>query len=129
MYESSFAGSAMVGSMFDAVIGLNWSTHGPQHRYIKQLKVRTGAYEFAEDNVLGCCIVANDTLGVYFEFHGTSTEGSHLQASAGKEERDDEIMRLHEEGHSTRSISDQVDLGKSRVSEIIKTYKSVRPLE
>ena len=123
------AGSAMVGNMFDAVIGLNWSTHGPQHRYIKQLKVRTGAYEFAEDNVLGCCIVANDTLGVYFEFHGTSTEGSHLQASAGREERDEEIMRLHEEGHSTRSIANQVGLGKSRVSDIIKSKKGVRPLE
>ena len=123
------AGSAMVGNMFDAVLGLNWSSNGPQHRYIKQLKVRTGAYQFAEDSVLGCCIVANDTLGVYFEFHGTSTEGSHLQASAGREERDQEIMRLHEGGHSTRFISDQVGLGKSRVSEIIMKYKSVRPLE
>lgn len=119
----------MVGNMFDAVIGLNWSSHGPQHRYIKQLKVRTGAYEFAEDNVLGCCIVANDTLGVYFEFHGTSTEGSHLQALADKKERDEEIMRLHDAGHSHRDISAIVGIGKSRVGEIIKKYKSVRPLE
>lgn len=123
------AGSAMVGNMFDAVIGLNWSSHGPQHRYIKQLKVRTGAYEFAEDNVLGCCIVANDTLGVYFEFHGTSTEGSHLQALADNRERDEEIIRLHEGGQSHRDISAIVGIGKSRVGEIIKKYKSVRPPE
>ena len=114
------AGSAMVGNMFDAVIALNYSTTGVQDRYLKQLKVRTGAYQFAEDNVISCSIKENETDGVYFSFYGTSHEMEHLEGRHDNTARDTEILELHRKGLSHRQIAEMVGIGKSRVGEIIK---------
>lgn len=124
------AGSAMLGNMFDSVIGLNWSSSGTSFRYLKQLKVRTGAYSFAEDNVLVCSIVDTPVGGVHFEFNGTSPESEHLIQVMERSERDKEILRLtEEEGYSQRDIAPLVGLGKTRVGEILQEMRGARPLD
>ena len=114
------AGSAMVGNMFDAVFALNWSSNGSQCRYVKQLKIRTGEYQFGEESVLSCSIKANETDGVFFEFQSTSHEREHLEVSIDTASRDAEIHELARKGLSQREIAKMVGLGKTRVGEILK---------
>ena len=114
------AGSAMVGNMFDAVFALNWSSNGSQCRYVKQLKIRTGEYQFGEESVLSCSITASETDGVFFEFQGTSHEREHLEVSIDTASRDAEIHELARKGLSQREIAKMVGLGKTRVGEILK---------
>ena len=64
-------------------------------------------------------------FGRGFEIIGLEQEHELLSGSAmSRSERDNQILELSDQGMSTRKIADALNIGKSRVHEIIKGARS-----
>ena len=94
-------------------------------RYVKQLKVRAGAFRYDSDNVIVYEIEKADGF-THFEFKEYSTEREHLREQKETEtlNRVENIIQLFQQGKSYREIAQEVGLSKSMVAKIIKQAAS-----
>lgn len=82
--QNSLSGSKKLTNFFDAMFAVGISVKDPNVRYVKQIKVRTGAFKHGADNVeLYRIAKANTFLG--FDYIGTSSEEEELKGNARRE--------------------------------------------
>lgn len=118
------AGSARLISFFDAGITVARSAKDNNLRYIKQVKVRTGAYRYDAENVI-ICDVQKVNGCLRFEIQDYGHEADHLKEGSGSEELDEiyAILRLQADGKSIREIGATLNMSKTTVGRRLQKAK------
>lgn len=114
-------GSKMLMNFSDSSFCIGTSTKDKNLRYLKQVKVRNGAYTYTADNVALCRIdKPHNFLGYHFVDYGN--ERDHLRENEGitKEERDMQIRELRDEGYKQQDIADKLGIGLGTVNRALK---------
>ena len=90
-------------------------------RYLKQVKVRTGEYQYDAENVIIYDVVKTDGF-LKFEFQGYAKEDDHLKNRKGSDDYDEiqKILRLQKEGKSIRQIAEDMDMASTTVYRRLK---------
>jgi RecA-family ATPase len=91
--ENNLAGSKMFSNFCDAVMTIGVSAKDDQTKYIKQIKIRSGAHLYGGENV----IVANiERVHNYlqFSFNGFGSEREYLKELSEREKKDIDDMIL-----------------------------------
>ena len=122
--QNDLAGSAKLVNFFDAAIALARSANDPDLRYLKQVKVRTGEFQYDADNVLILDVNKDDGF-LKFDVMGTGREEDHLNALEGGEVADEilTILKMQREGMTVREIAEVMNIGKSTVQRRIENAK------
>lgn len=119
--QNDLAGSAKLINFFDAGIALARSAKDNNLRYLKQVKVRTGEYQYDAENVIIYDVVKTDGF-LKFEFQGYAKEDDHLKNREGSDDYDEiqKILRLQKEGKSIRQIAEDMDMASTTVYRRLK---------
>nr|DAW25441.1 MAG TPA: DNA directed DNA polymerase [Caudoviricetes sp.] len=122
--QNDLAGSKKLYNFFDSAFAIGKSAKDESLRYVKQLKVRNGPFEYGEDNVLLYSIEKEDTF-LHFKYHGTGTEREHLRELTDKEIKNiDSIVKgMNSNGKSVRQIAYELGISKSKVGRILEKAK------
>lgn len=122
--QNDLAGSAKLMNFFDAGIALARSAKDNNLRYLKQVKVRTGEYQYDAENVIVYDVVKTDGF-LKFEFQGYAKEDEHLKNRDGGDDYEEiqSILKLQKEGKSVREIAEFMDMAKSSVQRRIEKAK------
>ena len=131
--QNDLAGSKKLYNFFDSVIAIGKSARQKGVRYVKQLKVRAGAFLYDSDNVI-VYEIENTGGYVHFEFKQFGNEYDHLKEPSDSDEdvRIENIKKLQAEGKTYREIANILGIGKSTVSDLIaksKKLSGVRPTD
>ncbi len=112
--QNDLAGSKKLYNFFDSVFAIGKSAKDENLRYIKQLKVRYGNFEYDSGNVIVCTIEKNDDF-LQFVTVGYASESAHLKEIT-EEERGrlkNEAKALQSQGMSYRDIASQLGISKT----------------
>ena len=122
--QNHLAGSKKLYNFFNSVFAIGMSAKDRNLRYVKQVKVRAGAFRYDAGNVLVYEIEKTNGF-LRFNFREFATEEEHLRHRETPEVNDNEarILELSKQGLSCRKIADQVGLSKSMVNNIINKHK------
>jgi KaiC/GvpD/RAD55 family RecA-like ATPase len=122
--QNDLAGSSKLINFFDAGIALARSANDTNLRYLKQVKVRTGEFQYDEDNVLLMDVNKDDGF-LKFDVLGTGREEDHLNALEGGEMADEliSILKMQKEGMTVREIAEVMNIGKSSVQRRIEAAR------
>ena len=122
--QNDLAGSAKLMNFFDAGIALARSANDTNLRYLKQVKVRTGEFQYDSDNVLLMDVNKDDGF-LKFDVLGTGREEDHLNALAGGEAANEilDILMMQRDGMTVRQIAEAMNIGKSTVQRRIDQAK------
>jgi len=122
--QNDLAGSAKLINFFDAGIALARSAKDNNLRYLKQVKVRTGEYQYDAENVIIYDVVKVDGF-LRFEHQGYAKEDDHLKSREGSDDYDEiiEILKLQRDGKTVREIADLLDMASTTVFRRIKKAK------
>lgn len=110
--QDDLAGSSKLINHFDAGIAMARSAKAADLRYIKQVKVRTGEFNFDSDNVMVCELTKDDGW-LHFNIVGYESEYAHLKSidsAKSRESRICEVADLLNEGKSVREIAKVLNL-------------------
>lgn len=120
------AGSSKLISFFDAGIAIGRSAKDKETRYIKQVKVRTGAELYGADNVLVYRLIQTDGY-THFEFQEYGRESDHLKENNSFTEMEDikEITEMVAKKMSVREIARETGMTASTVHRRIKKAKKL----
>lgn len=119
--QNDLAGSKKLYNFFDSAFTIGLSAKDPSLRYVKQVKVRYGAFTYDSNNVMDCHI-AKDGSFLRFEILGFSSERDHLKEPS-KEDVEKLAMSVKElsgQGKSIRDIGKELGISKSKVERILK---------
>lgn len=118
--QNDLAGSKKLYNFFDSVFAIGKSAKDSNLRYVKQVKVRYGNYQYDAENVLVFSI-EKEASAVRFVFQGYATEQEHLKEPTESDTAEvrQNIQLLHRQGFSIRNIAEKVGLSKSRVQQIL----------
>ena len=119
--QNDLAGSKRLFNYFDSVFAIGRSCKDRKLRYVKQLKVRAGAFRYDADNVLIYEIVKTEGF-THLELKGYSTEAEHLKELT---ERDNKALReqiaaLRTRGYSIRAMEGMLGISKSAIGRIVR---------
>lgn len=95
-------------------------------RYIKQLKVRSGAFEYNSDNVLVADIVKDGGF-LHFQTKGTACEREHLMERTDNDRAADKerAIELQRQGKTQRQIAAELNISASSVNRLLKSVSEV----
>ena len=124
--QFDLAGSSKLISFFDAGIAIGRSAKDKETRYIKQVKVRTGAEMYGADNVLVYRLIQTDGF-THFEFMEYGRESDHLKENNSFTEMEDikEISEMVAKKMSIREIARETGMTASTVHRRIKKGKKL----
>ena len=122
--QNDLAGSAKLMNFFDAGIALARSAKDNNLRYLKQVKVRTGEYNYGADNVI-IYDICKDNGCLKFELQGYAKEDDHLKNRDSGDDYDEiiGILKLQRDGKTIREIAEILDMSKSSVQRRLDTAK------
>lgn len=122
--QNDLAGSAKLINFFDAGIALARSAKDNNLRYLKQVKVRTGEYQYDAENVIVFDVNKTDGF-LRFDIQGYAREDEHLKNREGTDDYDEiiEILKLQRDGKSVREIAELLDMASTTVFRRIKKAK------
>lgn len=118
--QNDLAGSKKLYNFFDSVFAIGRSAKDGNLRYIKQIKVRHGSYQYDADNVLVYSI-EKEASAVRFVFQGFATEREHLKEPSENDTLQiaENIKALRSQGMSVRDIGAELGLSKSKVQRLL----------
>lgn len=120
--QNDLAGSKKLYNFFDSVFAIGKSAKDGNLRYIKQLKVRYGNFEYDSGNVIVCAIEKTDDF-LRFVTVGHASESDHLKEIT-EEERNrmkNDAKTLHSQGMSYREIAAKLDISKTTAERYCKS--------
>lgn len=122
--QNHLAGSKKLYNFFDSVFAIGMSAKDTRLRYVKQVKVRAGAFTYDAGNVIVYEVEKTDGF-LQFSFREYATEEEHLRHRESNEisEQEAQILELSRQGLSCRKIAEQVGISKSSVSNILNRHK------
>jgi len=104
--QNDLAGSKKLFNFFDSCFAIGQSARDNALRYIKQIKVRHGEFEYHSDNVIICQIEKN---GAFLQLTqiGFATEREHLkeQSEKDKDALKQQAIEMRANGLSVKEIS------------------------
>ena len=120
--QNDLAGSAKLINFFDAGIALARSAKDTNLRYLKQVKVRTGEYQYDAENVIILDISKTDGF-LKFEVQGYAREDDHLRNRESSDNVEEilSILRLRKDGKSLREIARTLDMSLGMVQRRLRT--------
>nr|WP_294950179.1 AAA family ATPase [uncultured Mucilaginibacter sp.] len=124
--RNDLQGSKMLMNFADSAFAIGESQRSPGLRYLKQIKQRSSGPAFSAGMVKLCRIVKQGS-SLHFAFEGQGSEAPHLLSPTMRQRKatDEQILRLHAEGHSVRQIAGELDLATSSVFRVIKRVEKV----
>lgn len=126
--QNDLAGSKKLMNFFDSAFAIGKSAKDDNLRYIKQVKVRYGNYEYGVDNVIVCTI---EKLGTFLQFIVTdhSPESRHLKELTEEDHQRmvNQIRTMRAQGKSLREIGSELGVSKNTVDRILK--KELKAIE
>lgn len=119
--QNDLAGSKKLYNFFDSVFAIGKSAKDTNLRYIKQVKVRYGNYEYDADNVLVYAI-EKEASAVRFVFKGFATEQEHLKEPTETDTLQirETIKELHRQGKPYREIATELGISLGKVQRELK---------
>lgn len=119
--QNDLAGSKKLYNFFDSVFAIGKSAKDENLRYIKQLKVRYGNFEYDSGNVIVCTIEKNGDF-LHFVTLDYATESAHLKEITDEERcrMKNEARALHSQGISYREIGAKLGISKTTVERYCK---------
>lgn len=119
--QNDLAGSKKLYNFFDSVFAIGRSAKDSNLRYIKQLKVRYGAYTYDADNIIVCAIEKENAF-LKFEIVGYAQEAEHLKEQTAKDQSQERelIEQYRQEGKTVREIAKILGISKSKVGRVAK---------
>ena len=110
------AGSAKLMNFFDEGIAIGKSARDANLRYVKQVKTRSIATTYDDENVI-VYEVTKDSGILRYDFKGHSKEDEHLKHGNPAEDLDEiyAILRLQKQGMSQREIAKTLEISLGKV--------------
>ena len=120
--QNDLAGSTKLINFFDAGIALARSAKDTNLRYLKQVKVRTGEYQYDAENVIILDISKTDGF-LKFEVQGYAREDDHLRNRESSDNVEEilSILRLRKDGKSLREIARTLEMSLGMVQRRLRT--------
>lgn len=114
--QNDLAGSKKLYNFFDSVFAIGKSAKDSNLRYVKQVKVRHGSYQYDGDNVMVFSIEKEGAM-LRFCLHGYAEEREHLKELSENEDGElrSRIIHLHSIGKPIREIASEFGLSYSKV--------------
>jgi hypothetical protein len=114
--QNDLAGSKKLYNFFDSVFAIGKSAKDSNLRYVKQVKVRHGSYQYDGDNVMVFSIEKEGAM-LRFCLHGYAEEREHLKELSENEDGElrSRIIHLHSIGKPIREIASELGLSYSKV--------------
>lgn len=121
--QNSLAGSKRLANFFDSIFAIGRSAKDENLRYIKQIKIRNGSFEYGADNVI-VADISKENGFLKFNHIGYAKEREHLKEVSDKDESeiDSRVMELHRQGKKQREISREIGVSLGKVNKIIKSH-------
>lgn len=118
--QNNLAGSKKLFNFFNSAFTIGKSAKDPNLRYIKQIKVRYGNYQYDADNVIVCSIEKENAFLQFVQI-GFATEREHLkeQSETDREQLKEQIWELRKSGKTIEEIAQIVGKSKSTVGRIV----------
>ena len=122
--QSDLAGSAKLMNFFDAGIALARSARDNNLRYLKQVKVRTGEYQYDSDNVIIYDVIKDNGF-LRFELQDYGKEEDHLKNGDSSEDLEEieDILKLQAQDKSLRDIARILGISLGKVQRRLKKAK------
>ncbi len=119
--QNDLAGSKKLFNFFDSVFAMGKSAKDENLRYIKQLKVRAGAFEYDSENVIVAEIVKEGSW-LHFRTVGYDSERAHLreQTDEALSDFEERVAMLRKEGRKIIEIGNMLGVSKSKVGKTVK---------
>lgn len=119
--QNDLAGSKKLYNFFDSVFAIGKSAKDSNLRYVKQVKVRYGNYQYDADNVLVYSI-EKEASAVRFVFQGFATEQEHLKEPSETDTLQirETIKELHRQGKPYREIATELGISLGKVQRELK---------
>lgn len=122
--QNHLAGSKKLYNFFDSVFAIGMSAKDNRLRYVKQIKVRAGAFTYDASNII---VYEVDKINGFlqFIFREYATEQDHLRHRESSEvsEQEMQVIELDRQGMSCRKIAEQMRISKSTVNNILNRHK------
>lgn len=115
--SNDLAGSRRLYNFFDSAFAIGQSAQDSNLRYVKQMKVRYGEYQYNADNVI---VYSLEKDGAFLRFVkiGYASEKEHLKERSEEDMSalKEKVKLMHGDGYSIRAIAIELGVGKSTVS-------------
>ena len=121
--QNDLAGSKKLYNFFDSVFAIGQSAKDSNLRYIKQIKVRAGRYEYDSENVIICSIEKENGAFLKFVQIGCGREREHLSEPSDRDQgiMIEQILTMTRSGESQRKIASQLGISQAKVCRILKS--------
>ena len=118
--QNDLAGSKKLFNFFDSVFAIGLSAKDTNLRYIKQLKVRAGAFEYDKDNVIVAEIVKENAF-LHFNNIGYATEKEHLKEMSDNDQSEliEQAKQYQQQGKSQREIAKLLNISVGKVNKLL----------
>lgn len=119
--RNDIQGSKSFINLIDSCFAVGESQKDPSVKYLKQIKVRYGAFEFPSEKVL-VCKIGKDTNFSSFQFLEFSNESDHLKqvTLTDRSQMKSKAFELKEEGHSNVKIAQELGVSEGAVRKWLK---------
>lgn len=113
-------GSKMLANFCDTIFAIGASANDKHLRYIKQIKPRNTPLVYDTNHICLCQLNKPGNF-LKFEMLGFGREEDLLKSDSEKErdELEEQVMNLHEQGKSTRDIGDELGISHMKVSRML----------
>lgn len=119
--KNDLQGSKMLINFCDSAFTIGESFTDKSVRYLKQIKARNTEIIYDTENVI-ICQVEKPYNFLQFEFmtHGTERENLKQQTDKDRENINDKVIELKQQGRSLREIGAELNISHMKVSRILK---------
>ncbi|MCU4188628.1 AAA family ATPase [Flavobacterium sp. HXWNR29] len=123
--KNDLSGSKMLINFCDSAFAIGESSSEKGLKYIKQIKQRNTEQRYGAENVILCEIEKTNSF-LQFSFMDFGNEYEHLKTVeiANKDDRNDLVLELHNQGKSNVAIADELSLSEGTIRYILKKLKS-----
>ncbi|GAC1305304.1 MAG: AAA family ATPase [Mucilaginibacter sp.] len=118
--RNDLGGSKMLINFADSAFAIGQSHSLPDHRYLKQIKQRSGGETYGADNVCLCRLEQRGSL-LRHVFTGNAREADHLchPTVQERERTAAKVAELHAAGLSQREIAAKLKMGLATVNKMV----------
>ena len=119
--RNDIQGSKSFINLIDSCFAVGESQKDPSIKYLKQIKVRYGAFKYPSDNVL-VCKIDKDSNFSSFRFHQFGKESDHLKqlCPVDKSQMKTKALELKNEGHTNVKIAQELGVSEGAVRKWLK---------
>ncbi len=119
--RNDIQGSKSFINLIDSCFAVGESQKDPSIKYLKQIKVRYGAFKYPSDNVL-VCKIGKDSNFSSFRFLQFGKESDHLKqlSPVDKSQMKTKALELKNEGHTNVKIAQELGVSEGAVRKWLK---------